>query len=199
MNSIMHKRMQKVDAEMKPNYLCYFGLALFCAITIASIPLYSSATGVSVKVGEDGKIYAVAKPASGRFSANCENLKVNLLAQQVTDQKPSLIATVIIQNGDDKRALRLIDELKDHIDENHSIINMRFGCLSGNGGAGIILESINAETENVFIQIDKYGRVFKGFNQTGYTLIEPENQCRHFTPPRYSANSRPRNPLPLAL
>lgn len=70
---------------------------------------------------------------------------------------------------------RLISEFHDYVEDHHTINDLKTGCLTGDGGIGMIFQSSDPNMDAAYVQLDKYGRLFSDFNQTGYTLqaMEP--------------------------
>ncbi|WP_189584939.1 hypothetical protein [Litorimonas cladophorae] len=140
---------------------------------LMALPQLSSANGVSVKRGEDGRYYAVERPSSmQRRSADCKGISVRMIAQLLHGRGTELFARIIVSDGANTRAFQLSDELNHLLDESHALKNMELGCLSGDGGVGLILHSTQGVSHNAHIQIDRDGRVFTNFDQTGFKLVK---------------------------
>lgn len=144
-------------------------LTLLTAVSAMILPTFSSASGVNVKVGPDGKTYTVERSTDQRMTVDCNGLQVRVLAQHLKDRDVSIMATIIVKDGAKTRAFRLLDEINDQLNDSHTLENIELGCLSGDGGAGLVIQS-TMDNEAAHIQLDRYGRVFTNFDQTGFEL-----------------------------
>jgi len=155
-----------------------FAKTTFSLITALMLPISSLAGGYTTKVDENGKTYVVENP--GRFSdtLTCGDLKAVLSLGEISGQKPSIMVVVITATGNDAvrpTPKRLISEFDEYVEDYHTISDFKIGCLTGDGGIGMIFQSSDPNMDASYVQLDKYGRLFSNFNQTGYTLqtMEP--------------------------
>ncbi len=144
------------------------------ALIVTSILAFSSnsyASGVLVKVDENGNRYIENPPLPFGETLTCGNVKAYISVKDLGPQMPQVMALVLETEGSNTQPIRLDKEFRDHIADYHMRTDLEARCLSGNGGIGIIFKSRDASKDSAYIQIDRYGRLFSKFNETGYTLL----------------------------
>ena len=122
----------------------------------------------------DGKLVAVER-TSGKTNINltCDGANYFVLAQTFNNQDPKFYVAVNFGQGEKKTRIAISDELNDMIQSEHKVQEAKYGCLSGGGGLGMHIPSLDESTD-LFIQISEQGRVFQGFNETGYIILGEE-------------------------
>lgn len=155
-----------------------FTKATLSLIAVLMLPFSSWSSGYTTKIDSNGKTYVVENP--GRFSdtITCGDLNASVTASELLGGKPDIMVLFISATGNDTvRPVpkRLISEFDNHLEDYHTILDFKVGCLSGDGGIGMIFQSSNPSMNASYVQLDKYGRLFSKFNQTGYVLqtVEP--------------------------
>lgn len=137
------------------------------------LPNSSFAGGYTTKIDENGKTYVVENSNKFYDSLTCGDLKAIFSLGEISGQQPSIMVVVITATGNESvRPVpkRLIAEFDDFVEDYHTLDDFKTGCLTGDGGIGMIFQSSDPKMEASYIQLDKYGRLFSNFNQTGYTL-----------------------------
>lgn len=152
--------------------LPFFGTLL---ASIFFLPTFSSASGYITKIDKNGKITASEATKYFRGTLKCGGVKAILSLDDIKGKKPSIMAVVVETDGSKTYPTRLISEFDGFIESHHSMNDFEIGCLSGDGGIGMIFKSTDDTNENSFIQLDGSGRIFSNFNQTGFTLLPSTN------------------------
>jgi len=146
------------------------GLGTFLAI---SLPIFATASPQKIII-KDGKAHTVNVPNGHNFfKVECDNMLVNIMAQRTSELDASIMATVIVKSGTEKKAFRIFDIAKDKLTPEHDISSMKRGCLTQEGGVGIDIPNHTSTELGLKIQIDARGRVFLGYDKTGLKLKTP--------------------------
>ena len=147
----------------------FFGIL---ATSIFLLPTSSAASGYITKVDKDGKITVTETKKQFRGTLKCGGVKAILSLDDIDNQKPSIMAVVVETDGSKTYPQRLISEFDNFLEIYHTMSNFKIGCLSGDGGIGMIFKSSDISQEDSFVQLDGSGRIFSKFDQTGFKLLE---------------------------
>jgi len=132
-------------------------------------------SGFITKVDEEGNITVTEASKQFRGMLKCGGVKASLSLDDMADQKPNVMAVLVETDGSKIYPIRLIHEFDEWLENHHSLTDFEIGCLSGDGGIGMIFKSSDLSKEDSFIQLDSSGRLFSKFNQTGFRLLRNEN------------------------
>lgn len=132
--------------------------------------LQSFATSTKVEKVDGRFITKVVKPKKINLRTTCANAKYTLKAQSFKNKPP--VFFVKVRFGTDKNITTVVlaEEISSKLKGSHFIENASYGCLNDMGGLGIHIPSMTEEHSDLFLQISGEGRIFKNFNQTGYSI-----------------------------
>jgi len=140
-------------------------------VSIFLLPITSSASGYITKIDENGNVTVTEAAKSFRGTLKCGGVKAILSLDGTQAVKPNIMAVVVETDGSKAYPKRLMSEFDDFLKNHHTMTDFEVGCLTGDGGIGMIFKSSNTSKEDAHIQLDGSGRLFPKFNQTGYTLL----------------------------
>lgn len=162
-------RIMDVDRKMKIYKINFLGIALafFLSSTLSS---KSFATSTKLEKVNGELVVKVTKPQRTSLRKTCASAKYTLKAQSFENKPPTFFVKVRLGTGKNTTTVYLAEVISSKLESSHLIENAKYGCLNDRGGLGIHIPSINDKHADLFLQVSNEGRVFKNFDQTGYTL-----------------------------
>jgi len=143
-------------------------IAILCEVI--SVMAYASPQRVVVR--DDGTMHSVEVVTNNNYTTvTCNKISATIMAEKVDDLQPSIMATIVITNGDQKKGFRIFDVAANKLTPGHSSSSIKVGCLTREGGVGINVPHFASDELELKIQIDLRGRVFLGYDEVGLELV----------------------------
>lgn len=157
------------------SYLNRSFIATLLAGLLISCTIQANATSTKVKI-IDGVAYVDESSNSSKFETfMCNETKFSVFSYDLEGSQPDIILTAGNPTVGPSSFVRLIEEIRKLLSNQHTVAGMEIGCMTDDGGLGMIITSLSADIEAQYIQVTNEGRVISGFNKTGHNIIQKDD------------------------